>query len=1205
MSQPPVSKRSFLFHLLCYSLYLSASVATASHPPSIYMDNVKVAIRIRPLNDKEKKEPDTRLCISADPSLSSVSLAVTPEPRVFTYDFVADEIASQEHVFASVGRPVATACLSGFNCTIFAYGQTGAGKTYTILGPDMGNSFSGSELEFRGLLPRCAEYIFDSIARETASGDVEFLVKCSYLEIYQEAIIDLLDLSGESRTLQLREDMKRGVYVEGLGEETLSDVRDAYQRILAGNRNRHIGATSMNKESSRSHTVFTLHIECKDMRTGAINYRSSRFHLIDLAGSERQRASDAAGERLKEAGKINKSLSALGNVINSLVDIAEGKNRHVHYRDSKLTFLLKDSLGGNAKTLIIANISPAATAFRETLSTLKFVQRAKLIRNKAVINEDTSGTATVLKAEVKRLKALLTDGTSCPRCVALAQERKTGMERTKDLEALLSQNLRIWKDTEVAFQREIELRDSRIQSLEGTITRHEKRLNHDKLLIKMKDAALARSQQNKENPGEDVLRLEAEVRVLREMVECSPEEMRLRGEVEQLRAQLETVEGKQPISVTQCLRSSELLVKQLETLLRTLGDERKQQEAEHIEAADKSEERELAELKATYEDRILGIQEAREEERRTFKEREEQLLSLLDQARHLTSQPDNSLDQESISPRPSQQSVFSTLVFDLEGGKVQVLEQELAEMREEAERREEELRECKEELEVMSAAGEFIKLQATECAQRAEDRTALNVKLQEEIRELKTAMATQAELLASLRTSQDDSLQVVLKDIEGLRKLASEQEAGLKDRDREIRQLRDAQSELEARVDKAKAEERLANEAAVDLQRKAVGLAQDLTTATDNLEAVQVELAFFQEENQRLQQTDSATLIATQQQELATLKQEISTLRQLSKASDSPILQLSRYEPDKPSSQSLQQEVEAYRAQLRSATRKYTQMQETVKALSKTVEELRMQPGDDRCRRELERLKRENDALKEEVRTKVEILSNTNRNILATRSEIETWKISIEDKNKTIRALRNELREKETALTRSATGPEEVGTLRTALQAKETELSVLRENSAKRLKQAEWTLEKQRREVDQIAQQSELLKLDLAQCRNQLKAAVLEKETLFRRGELPYSPRGPIGSEKLREEVRNLSEGLTKIREFVFSLPIGASNPEETDLVDGTIRAIEALYERLESRELELSEKDRELQRRKAKLSLLENERALWKQQRAARFPQP
>ena len=1168
------------------------------------MDNVKVAIRIRPLNDKEKKEPDTRLCISANPSLSSVSLAVTPEPRVFTYDFVADEIASQEHVFAAVGRPVATACLSGFNCTIFAYGQTGAGKTFTILGPDMGNSFSGSELEFRGLLPRCAEYIFDSIARETAVGEVEYLVKCSYLEIYQEAIIDLLDLSGESRTLQLREDMKRGVYVEGLGEETLNDVRDAYQRILAGNRNRHIGATSMNKESSRSHTVFTLHIECKDMRTGTINYRSSRFHLIDLAGSERQRASDATGERLKEAGKINKSLSALGNVINSLVDIAEGKNRHVHYRDSKLTFLLKDSLGGNAKTLIIANISPAATAFRETLSTLKFVQRAKLIRNKAVINEDTSGTATVLKAEVKRLKALLTDGTACPRCLALTQERKTGMERTKDLEVLLAQNLRVRKDTEAAFQREIEFRDLRIQGLEETIARHEKRLNHDKLLIKMKDAALSRSQQNKETPGEDVLRLEAEVRVLREMLEFSPEETKLRKEVEQLCAQLEMVGGRQPASVNQCLRSSELLAKQLETLLGTLSDERKQQEAEHTEAADQSEERQLAELKATYEDRILGIQEAREEERRSFREREEQLLSLLDQARHLTSQPDSSPDPDMIAPRlstRSQQSVFSALMFDLEGGKVQALEQELAEMREEAERREEEFRECKEELEVMSAAGEFIKLQATECAQRADDRTALNVKLQEEVRELKTAMATQTELLTSMRTSKDDALQVVLKDIEGLRRLTSEQEAGLKDRDREISQLRETRADLEAGVDKAKAEERLASEAAVDLQRKAAGLAQDLTTATENLEAVQVELAFFQEENQRLQQTDSATLIATQQQELATLRQEISTFRQLSKASDSPILQLSRYEPDKPSSQSLQQEVEAYRAQLRSATRKYTKMQETVKALSKTVEELRTQPGDERSLREVERLRRENDALREEVRLKVEILSNTNRNILATRSEIETWKVSIEDKNKAIRALRNELREKETALT----GSGEVGTLRTALQAKETELSVLRENSAKRLKQAEWTLEKQRREVDQIAQQSDLLRLDLAQCRNQLKAAVLEKDTLFRRGELPYSPRGPISSEKLREEVRNLSEGLTKIREFVFSLPIGASNPEETDLVDGTIRAVGALYERLESRELELSEKDRELQRRKAKLSLLENERALWKQQRSTRFAQP
>lgn len=161
----------------------------------------------------------------------------------------------------------------------------------------------------------------------------------------------------------------------------------------------------MNKESSRSHSVLTTQIESRTAQaSGVWMVKSSQFHIIDLAGSERSKLTQAEGQRLKEAGMINKSLSALGNVINSLVEIGEGRQRHVHYRDSKLTFLLRDSLGGNSKTVIIANVTAAAASWGETLSTLKFAQRAKLIKNKAVINEESSGTIQILKAEIRRLK---------------------------------------------------------------------------------------------------------------------------------------------------------------------------------------------------------------------------------------------------------------------------------------------------------------------------------------------------------------------------------------------------------------------------------------------------------------------------------------------------------------------------------------------------------------------------------------------------------------------------------------------------------------------------------------------------------------------------------------------------------------------------------------------------------------------------------
>lgn len=170
----------------------------------------------------------------------------------------------------------------------------------------------------------------------------------------------------------LWEDIKKGVYCEGLTEETVSNTSEMYELIKRGTRNRHVGSTSMNKESSRSHSVLTTIIESKSNKEGLWNVKVSRFHIIDLAGSEWAKLTSAGGEWLKEAGMINKSLSALGNVINSLVDLSEGKARHIHYWDSKLTFLLRDSLGGNSKTVIIANISPSAISYGETLSTLKF-----------------------------------------------------------------------------------------------------------------------------------------------------------------------------------------------------------------------------------------------------------------------------------------------------------------------------------------------------------------------------------------------------------------------------------------------------------------------------------------------------------------------------------------------------------------------------------------------------------------------------------------------------------------------------------------------------------------------------------------------------------------------------------------------------------------------------------------------------------------
>ncbi|GFQ03855.1 phragmoplast orienting kinesin 2 [Phtheirospermum japonicum] len=370
--------------------------------PSFWMEhNVQVLIRIRPLNSMEKGSFGYGRCLKQD-SGQSITWIGQPETR-FMFDHVACEAIDQETLFRMVGLPMVENCLSGYNSCMFAYGQTGSGKTHTMLGEI-------EELEVkpspnRGMTPRIFEFLFARIRAEEESRRDERLMyncKCSFLEIYNEQITDLLDPS--STNLMLREDMKKGVYVENLSEVEVHTVGDILQLLTQGASNRKVAATNMNRESSRSHSVFTCVIESRWEKDSSTNFRFARLNLVDLAGSERQKTSGAEGERLKEAANINKSLSTLGHVIMVLVDVANGKPRHIPYRDSRLTFLLQDSLGGNSKTMIIANVSPSICSAAETLNTLKFAQRAKLIQNNAIINEDSSGDVVALKHQILLLK---------------------------------------------------------------------------------------------------------------------------------------------------------------------------------------------------------------------------------------------------------------------------------------------------------------------------------------------------------------------------------------------------------------------------------------------------------------------------------------------------------------------------------------------------------------------------------------------------------------------------------------------------------------------------------------------------------------------------------------------------------------------------------------------------------------------------------
>lgn len=334
----------------------------------------------------------------------TVTVHTKPDSTLLTYDHVAGAESTQEDVFQKVGKPISDTCLAGYNGTIFAYGQTGSGKTHTI----QGATSMGTDPSQRGVMPRVFQYLCAQIAREErkSGGRLKYSVTASFLEIYNERIFDLLEPNSQSLTL--REDAKEGVYVENLHEVPITAADEILKLMEMGIQNRRVGETAMNRESSRSHSVFRLALRSTLTENGITKTKHSLFHLIDLAGSERQKATAAVGARLKEASGINKSLSALGNVIMALVaESRSGKARHVHYRDSKLTFLLRDSLGGNSLTYIIACVSPAGDSFGETLSTLKFAQRAKLIKNKAVINEDHTGSVDALQAEVKELKELV------------------------------------------------------------------------------------------------------------------------------------------------------------------------------------------------------------------------------------------------------------------------------------------------------------------------------------------------------------------------------------------------------------------------------------------------------------------------------------------------------------------------------------------------------------------------------------------------------------------------------------------------------------------------------------------------------------------------------------------------------------------------------------------------------------------------------
>ncbi|XP_033321263.1 kinesin-like protein 68D [Megalopta genalis] len=385
---------------------------------------VQVVVRCRPMDEREVARGYKRV-VDVFPARGVVEIRhprddpSSDNVKVFTFDAVYDWNSSQQDLYEETVRPLVSSVLDGFNGTIFAYGQTGTGKTYTMEGLK-------GDYDRRGVIPRSFEHIFNHIGR---SENMQYLVRASYLEIYQEEIRDLLQ-SDQSLRFELKEKPDTGVFVKDLSTSVCKNAAEIQQLMNIGNQNRTIGATNMNEHSSRSHAIFLITIEMGSIDdTGGI--RVGRLNLVDLAGSERQSKTGACGERLKEASKINLSLSALGNVISALVD---GKTTHVPYRDSKLTRLLQDSLGGNSKTIMVANIGPASYNYDETLTTLRYANRAKNIKNKPRINEDPKDALLrQYQEEIGRLKEKLAQKGMVPRRKKKSKKKKE--DETADSES--------------------------------------------------------------------------------------------------------------------------------------------------------------------------------------------------------------------------------------------------------------------------------------------------------------------------------------------------------------------------------------------------------------------------------------------------------------------------------------------------------------------------------------------------------------------------------------------------------------------------------------------------------------------------------------------------------------------------------------------------------------------------------------------------
>ncbi|XP_030645550.1 kinesin-like protein KIF21A isoform X2 [Chanos chanos] len=481
--------------------------------------SVRVALRIRPQLAREKIE-GCHICTFVTPGEPQVILG---KDKAFTFDYVFDMDSQQDAVYGNCTEKLIEGCFEGYNATIFAYGQTGSGKTYTM-GTGFDVSITDEEL---GIIPRAVSHLFRGIeerrraATEQGRPVPEFKINAQFLELYNEEVLDLFDTTRDiearkqKSNIKIHEDANGGIYTVGVTTRTVTSEAEMMQCLKLGALSRTTASTQMNVQSSRSHAIFTIHLcqvrVCAPDNNNEMDNRlangssdmnefetlTAKFHFVDLAGSERLKRTGATGDRAKEGISINCGLLALGNVISALGDRSK-RSTHVPYRDSKLTRLLQDSLGGNSQTVMIACISPSDRDFMETLNTLKYANRARNIKNKVVVNQDrASQQISALRTEIARLQMELMEYKTGKRMVG-----EDGMESINDMvheNSMLqteNNNLRV-----------------RVKAMQETIDAQRVRLTQ--LLSDQANQALARAGEGNEEIGNMIQNYIKEIEELR------------------------------------------------------------------------------------------------------------------------------------------------------------------------------------------------------------------------------------------------------------------------------------------------------------------------------------------------------------------------------------------------------------------------------------------------------------------------------------------------------------------------------------------------------------------------------------------------------------------------------------------------------------------------------------------------------------------